>query len=41
MRDFFKGLEELVTLAFWMLTICVPLAIWKVIDIIIWLFGKL
>lgn len=37
----FDGLEKLYRLAFLLLFLAVPLAIWKVVDIIIWVVKHL
>lgn len=36
--DVFKGVEEAIAAGFILLCIFVPLGLWKLVDIVIWLF---
>jgi hypothetical protein len=38
MGDMFRGLEELLGCLFIILVVSVPLGIWKIVDIIYWLY---
>lgn len=37
--DIGRGITELMVLMIWGLVISVPLAIWKLVEIVIWLFN--